>query len=97
MCEVQDSIFQPSGLRPFFARLAKSRVDSGLALHSRLHERILLATGSRLASRTAVLYTAGLVDALIAQIIPVRLVAGHHLGYHVLFEHVTVSQGVRGL
>jgi Ni,Fe-hydrogenase III small subunit len=97
MCEVQDSIFQPSGLRPFFARLAKSRVDSGLALHSRLDERILLATGSCLASRTAVFYTTDLVCALIAQIIPVHLVAGHHLGHHVLVEHVAVSQGVRGL
>jgi hypothetical protein len=92
--EVQHAILQPSGLHAFFARLAKSRVDSSLALHTRLHERILLATGLCLTSRTALVDTADLLCTLIAEIIPVRLVAGHHLGQHILVEHITVSQGV---
>ena len=97
MCKVQDSIFQPPGLRSIFAWLTKSRVDSGFALHSRLQERILLATGQCLAPGAAIVYTTGILCALIAEVVPVRLVAGHHLGRHVLFEHVAVSQGVRGL
>lgn len=98
MREVQYTMLQPSGLRPIFARLAKSRVDSSLTLPGLLHERILFTAGLCLASRTAFVDTADLLlCALTAEVIPVRFVAGHHLGHYILFEHVTVCQGIRGL
>jgi hypothetical protein len=96
MCEFQHTIFQPAG-RCSVAQLTESRVYSSLALPGLLHKGILLAVGLCLTPGAAVARTVDLLRVLVAEVIPVRFAAGHHLGHHVLFEHITVSQGVRGL
>jgi hypothetical protein len=93
MYEVQQTIFQPSRLGSLI-RLAESRVYSSLALQGGLHERILLAVRLCLTHGTAGFDTVGHDCGLIAEVVPVRFVAGHHLGHHILFEHVAVCQCV---
>lgn len=93
MRKVEYTIFNPAGLRAV-ALLAKSRVDASFALPSLRHEGILFAFRLSLASGAAVVHIAHLDFILIAKVIPIRFVAGHHLGHHVLFEHVAVCQDV---
>jgi len=89
--KVRYTIFNPAGLRPV-ALLAKSRVDAGFALLDRLNEGILLAFRLCLTSGAAVVHTAHLDFVLIAEVVPIRFFAGHHLGQNVLLEHITVCQ-----
>ena len=96
MCEVQYTVFQPTRLRSFI-RLPKSRVGSGFALPVLLNERILPAIGLCLAPGAAVVHAGDLQCVLVAEVVPVHFVAGHHLGHHILFEHITVRQCGRAL
>lgn len=93
MRKVEYTIFNPAGLRAA-ALLAKSRVDASFALFGLLNEGILIAFKLCLTSGTAVIPPAHLDLILIAKIVPIRFVAGHHLGHNVLFEHVSVRQYV---
>ena len=96
MCQVQHTVFQPTRLRSFI-RLPKSRVGSGFALPVLLNVRILPAIGLCLAPGAAVVHAGDLQCVFIAEVVPVHFVAGHHLGHHILFEHVAVCQCDRAL
>jgi hypothetical protein len=91
--KVEHTIFNPARLRPA-ALLAKSRVDSSPTSSSLRYEGILLAFSLCLTSRMAVVHTVHVDFVFIAEIVPFRFVAGHHLGQDVIFEHVAVCQHI---
>jgi hypothetical protein len=94
MREIEHTIFNPAGLNPI-ALLPKPRIDASLALLSLRNEGILLTFRLCLAYGAALIQAGDLSFILVAEIVPTRFVAGHHLGHHVLFEHVAVCQYVR--
>jgi hypothetical protein len=91
--KVKHTIFNPAGLSPN-ALLPKPRIDASFALLGLRNERILLAFRLCLAYGAAVVHTAGLSFVFVAEVVPTRFVAGHHLGQNILLEHITVCQHI---
>lgn len=89
--KVENAILNPAGSSSI-ALLAKSRIDASFALLGLLHEGVLLALRLRLTSGTAVFHAADLNLGFVAEVVPFRFDAGHHLGHHVLFEYIAMCQ-----
>lgn len=91
--EIEHTIFNPAGLSPVVL-LPKPRIDASSALPGLRNEGILLAFRLCLASGAAVVHTADVKFVHVAEIVPTRFVAGHHLGQNILLEDITVRQHI---
>ena len=89
--KVENTILDPARLRSI-ALLAKSSIDASFALLSFTREGVLLAFRLQLTSGAAVFHAAHPNLVFVAEVVPFRFDAGHHLGHHVLFEYIAVCQ-----